>query len=188
MVATPVSLLVRLRQSADHEAWNRFVELYTPLLYGWAGRMGLGRDEAADLVQEVFTLLLSKMRDFTYDEKGRFRSWLRTVLVNKWREGKRRDRLPTVPVDQADLAQLAVDGHDDAFWEVDYRKYVARRALELMQSSFHPTTWQACWETAAVGRSAAEVAESLGISVGAVYVARSRVLRRLREELAGLLD
>ena len=83
---TPASLLERLRQPADPAAWSRFVELYTPLLYGWARRVGLPEQDAADLVQDVFVQLVRKLPDFTYDRHKTFRGWLRAVTLNKWRE------------------------------------------------------------------------------------------------------
>jgi RNA polymerase sigma-70 factor (ECF subfamily) len=188
MTATPVSLLLRLKEPSDREAWTRFVELYTPLLHFWAGRVGLRDEEAADLVQDVFALLLRKMAEFTYDKNGRFRAWLRVVLLNKWRETQRRDRSRVSATGCENLDQVTISDDVDPFWEVEYRQHLARRALELMQATFHPTTWRACWEMVVEGRPVEEVANELGITVGAAYVAKSRVLRRLREELDGLMD
>src|SRR5437868_3346815 len=87
---TPVSLLERLRQPAEDHAWARFVDLYTPIIHGWAIRLGLLEPDAADLVQEVFLLLLRKLPAFTYDRKQSFQGWLWTVTRNKWREQRRR--------------------------------------------------------------------------------------------------
>src|SRR5262245_60040259 len=89
-VDTPASLLERLRRPDDREAWARFVELYTPLLYFWARRTGLQQADAADLVQEVLAVLFRKLLEFTYDKQRSFRNWLRTVTLNKWRETVRR--------------------------------------------------------------------------------------------------
>jgi RNA polymerase sigma-70 factor (ECF subfamily) len=191
MDQTPVSLLERLRNPATQEvmgqAWTRFVKLYTPLLYHWARRLGLQSADAADLVQDVFALLLRKLPQFTYDRQKSFRSWLRTVLLNKWREKGRRPSL--VPHGTSPLPpDLAGDDSAEQFAEAEYRQYLTGRALELMQAEFQPATWKACWEHVVSGRSAAEVAAELGISEGAVYVAKHRVLRRLRQEMAGLLD
>jgi RNA polymerase sigma-70 factor, ECF subfamily len=188
MDATPVSLLERLRLPDESAAWDRFVELYTPFLYHCARRLGLCPEDAADLVQDVFALLLRKLPQFAYDRGKSFRGWLRTVVLNKWRENYRQ-RAPspvaaTVPLPD-DLT--GPDG-SDAFSEAEYRQYVTTRALRIMQAQFQPTTWKACWEHAVVGRPAAEVGAELGLSEGAVYVAKHRVLRRLRQELEGLLD
>jgi RNA polymerase sigma-70 factor (ECF subfamily) len=94
MDTTPASLLERLRQPNQANAWERFVELYTPLLMYWARRRGLHPQDAADLVQDVFTVLVEKLPEFTYDHRRSFRNWLRTVLVNKWRDHRRRRALP----------------------------------------------------------------------------------------------
>jgi RNA polymerase sigma-70 factor (ECF subfamily) len=186
MNTTPISLLERLRKPDEPDPWRRFTDLYTPLLYYWARRLGLQEQDAADLVQDVFVLLVQKLPEFTHDRKHSFRSWLRTVLLNRWRTGQRR-RTPGTADDGA-LGELAVPDDVAEFGEAEYQRYLARRALELMQAQFQPTTWQACWKQVVEGRPAAEVAAELGISEGAAYVAKSRVLRRLRQELDGLID
>jgi RNA polymerase sigma-70 factor, ECF subfamily len=190
MDATPVSLLDRLRRPTDQPAWDRFVQLYTPLLSHWAHRLGLQGQDAADLLQDVFTLLVHKLPEFRYDPHRRFRGWLWTVTVNKWRE-RRRALVREVAPGQADeerLAELAVPDDVAAVGEEEYRQYLTRRALELMRSEFQPATWQAFWETVVNERPAGDVAPELGLSENAVYLAKGRVLRRLRKELEGLLD
>ena len=186
MDKTPASLLQRLRQPAEQEAWGRFVELFTPLIYYWARRLGLQHQDAADLVQDVFTLLVQKLPTFSYDQHKSFRGWLRTVTLNKWRD---RCRRWAVPVEKnAVLPELPGPEAAEAFWEVEYRRQLVGHALEVMQAEFQPTTWKACWELVVAGRPAAEVAAELGISENAVYIAKSRILGRLRRELEGLID
>src|SRR5258707_1223697 len=90
MHTTSPSLLDRLRDSAEQEAWNRFVKLYTPLLFFWARRLGLQDQDAADLVQDVFAVLVQKLPEFTYNRNQGFRRWLHTILNNKWRNQQRR--------------------------------------------------------------------------------------------------
>jgi len=187
LMDTPASLLERLRQPADPEAWSRFVELYTPLLFGWSRRAGLREEDAADLVQDVFALLVRKLPEFTYDQYKTFRGWLRTVTLNKWRENHRRGALEP-QANGANFAALAAPDRAEALWEAEHRRYLVQRALEVMQTDFQPATWKACWEYVVCGRSAAEVAAELGLTVGAVHAARFRVLARLRHELQGLLD
>jgi RNA polymerase sigma-70 factor (ECF subfamily) len=188
MQSTSLTLLERLRQPAcRQEDWARFVRLYTPLLYYWARRAGLQESDAADLVQEVFTLLLEKLPSFRKDGTGSFRSWLRTVTLNKWRERNRRAALPVTEADHT-LAGLATPDPLEEHWEADYRQHLVGEALRLMRAEFHPTTWQACWEHVVSGKSAAEVANELGLTPGAVRAAKFRVLSRLRQELTGLLD
>lgn len=187
MVATPASLLERLREPTAQEAWARFVDLYAPLLYYWAKRLGLQEADAGDLVQDVFTILSQKLPEFQYDPQGSFRNWLRTVLLNRWRETRRRHSA-RVATSSAGLDNApALDGADDNS-ESEFRQLVMHRALQLMQSDFQPGTWKACWEHAVAGRPAEEVGRELGMSANAVYLATSRVLRRLRQELKGLLD
>jgi RNA polymerase sigma-70 factor (ECF subfamily) len=192
MHTTSASLLERLRQTGDQEAtdaaWARFVNLYTPLLFYWARRLNLSHPDAADLVQEVFTALVQAMPQFHYDHRRGFRSWLLTVLRNKWRDRCR--RLAKAPSEggPALLDDLAAPEEPDAFSEAEYRQHLVHRALELMQAEFSPSMWKACWEHVVACRPAAAVAADLGIAVGTVYVAKARVLRRLREELSGLLE
>lgn len=187
MERTPISLLERLRSPGDQEAWTRFVQLYTPLLYQWARRLRLDADAAADLVQDVFTVLVARMPGFTYDPGRRFRGWLWTVAVNKLRERRRREPAGiTTETAGTDIPE----GSDPVaeFTEAEYRQYITDRALRLLQTDFDPTTWRAFWEHVTHGRTAPDVAAELGLSVGAVYAAKTRILARLRAELRGLLD
>jgi RNA polymerase sigma-70 factor (ECF subfamily) len=187
-VETPVSLLERLRQPSASDAWERFVTLYTPLIYSWARRAGLQAQDAADLVQEVLLTLVRALPGFTYDRHRSFRRWLRTVTLNKWRDLRRRRGGRPLPGDEGALAEAAAPDDPDAFWEAEYRREVVARALRVMQADFQPATWRACWEHVVAGRPAPEVAAELGLTPGAVYAAKVRVLARLRDELSGLLD
>jgi RNA polymerase sigma-70 factor (ECF subfamily) len=185
MNTTPVSLLERLRQPDNQTAWARFVDLYTPLLCYWGRRVGLNEPDVADLIQDVFCILTRKLPDFTYDSKRTFRGWLRTVLMNQWRTSLRRhieQSLPETFMDPVDIETC------EAFIEKEYRDYLIGRALQVMKTDFLPSTWQACWEHVACGRPVAEVASELGTSEKAVYLAKARVLKRLRQELEGLWD
>lgn len=187
MDSTSPSLLLRLRDRADHDAWNRFVQLYTPLLAHWGRRAGLADSDLRDLIQEVFTLLLARLPEFQYDDRQSFRGWLRTVTLNKWRELGRRRRLePVAP--EAKLWQELSAAATDEFWEQEYNAFLVARAMQLMRQHFSPQTWRACLATVMDGRSAADVAAELKISEASVYQARSRVLRRLRDELSDLLE
>ncbi|MFO0878098.1 MAG: sigma-70 family RNA polymerase sigma factor [Gemmataceae bacterium] len=188
MTTTPASLLERLRQPDERHSWERFVELYTPLLFHWARSLRLQESDAADLVQDVLAALVQKMPGFVYDPQKSFRSWLRAVTFNRWRDNlKQRGKLP-LPGDEAALAAQAAPTEADPFWEQEYRQHLVGRALDLMRAEFQPTTWQACWEVVVMGRPAAEVATELGISENAVHIARCRVVRRLRNELQGLME
>jgi RNA polymerase sigma-70 factor, ECF subfamily len=191
MYTTPVSLLERLRLPAEPKvteaSWARFVELYTPLLFAWACHLNMSEDDAADLVQDVFVVLVRKLPEFAYDRQRSFRGWLRTLLVNQWRDRWRRLASPAPSPLAEDVAAAVADPAQEVE-EADFRRYLVGRALQLMQSDFEPATWKACWETAVQGRPAAQVGAELGLSVPAVYAATSRVLRRLRQELRGFMD
>jgi RNA polymerase sigma-70 factor (ECF subfamily) len=187
MDTTSVSLLERLRDPDDQAAWNRLVEVYTPFLYHWARSMQLQEADADDLVQEVFVVLVRRLSHFVYDPQESFRAWLRTVTQNKWRERQRRagaQREKDVGV----FPDVAGSDVGDKLGADEYRQYVVRRALEVMQGEFQEATWKACWETVVAGRPAATVAAELGLTVGAVRAAKFRVLHRLRQEFEGLLD
>ena len=164
------------------------MQLYTPLLFHWARKLGLSADDAADLVQEVLVLLVQKLPEFNYDRERSFRGWLRTVTLNKWRDSRRLRRVPLAEESAAGLPDAEDHDAAAAFEEAEYQQYVVKQALELMQAEFQPETWKACWEYMIAGKPAEAVARELGLTVNAVYLAKSRVLSRLREELAGLLD
>jgi RNA polymerase sigma-70 factor (ECF subfamily) len=186
MHPTSASLLGRLRQPGEQLAWDRFVQLYTPMLYCWAQRWGLQDQDAADLVQEVLVALVQKLPEFHYDPQRRFRAWLRTVALNKCRDFGRRRGLGGNA--EGSLGDVPAPAEDDELAEAEYRRHLVSRALQLMQVEFSPKMWQACWEHVVMGRPVAEVAAELGISEGTVYVAKSRIMSRLRQELEGLLE
>jgi RNA polymerase sigma-70 factor (ECF subfamily) len=188
MNSTPVSLLERLKRPEEQAGWDRFVHLYTPLLSHWAARLGLRGQDADDLVQDVFTLLVQKLPEFRHDPQKRFRGWLWTITLNKWRDRRRRQAPGASSLEEADLATLGTPDPAEEISEEEYRRYLVRRALEVMQAEFQPSTWQAFWEFVVCERPAAEVASQFGLSENAVYLARGRVLRRLRIELEGLLE
>jgi RNA polymerase sigma-70 factor (ECF subfamily) len=188
MVTTPSSLLVRLRGADADADWERFVALYTPLLYSWTRRMNIPAADAADLLQDLFTCLLQQLPAFTYDPRRSFRAWMRTLLVNRWRTWLRRRAAGKIaPGGHGRLDE--VPAHDDVpeFEEEEYRRHVVVRALQLMRAEFQEATWKACWEYVVNDRPPEEIAREMGLSVNTVYLSKSRVLRRLREELADLL-
>jgi len=180
---TPVSLLVRLKQPASAEAWTRFVYLFTPLLDRWAHTLGLQDADADDVVQDVFCILVKRLPEFTYDPERSFRAWLWTVLRNACRDRQQRGNLPLPHAEIIDRRAAL-----DDLMESEYRHFLVGRAMQIMQADFAPATWKAFWGVVVEGRPGVEVARELGVSVNAVYLARSRVLSRLRQELAGLVS
>lgn len=188
MDSTSVSLLRRLGEPNSEDAWERFVRLYSPMIYRWGIRNGLGEETSADLLQDVLAKLLVKMREFSYKPGLRFRSWLKTVVVNQARDMHRKqNRRPLQSLSGDDVFSDSNDGAD-VFAEQEYRAFLVARARDLMQDEFESKTWDACWLYVAEGLTSREVSERLEISENAVRVAKCRVLARLRRELDGLLD
>ncbi len=187
MHTTPVSLLERLRQPDASAAWVRFVELATPFLFDVARRNGLQEADAADVVQDVFVMLSQKLPDFRYEPARSFRSWLRTVLTNRCRDRRRRHATAlAMPADR--LRPVATSDPAECFADDEYRRALVLRAMRLMRAEFAEATWRACWEQVVNDRAAADVARELGMTPNMAYLARSRVLARLRQELAGLVE
>ena len=186
--STSVTLLHRVRQADDQQAWARFVELYGPLIFDWGRRAGLTETDAADLSQDVLVHLLAELPKFEYSPaRGRFRDWLRTVTVNKCREGQRRKSIAHSADDEL-LTQFEDSTSAQLFWEKEYEQQLVGRALQIMKSDFEPHVWQAAWKQIVDEQNPADVAMELGISLASVYQSRSRVLRLLREELQHLVD
>ena len=188
MDSTSTSLLRRLRKPNAEDAWRRFVFLYTPLIYRWARNNGFNSADSSDLVQAVFAKLLVKLPEFEYDPSRRFRAWLITIVRNQATDYWRRAKFNTLGPEG--IAEKIPDSFasEDFLEEREYRAFLVSRARQLMETEFEPLTWQACWKYVAEGQSAADAGRELGISANAVRVAKCRVLRRLRQELAGLLD
>lgn len=183
MHTTSPTLLSKLRYSGPRDAWNRFADLYTPLLYYWARGQGLSETDAADLVQEVFLVLVVRLPEFRYEIDGSFRGWLRALTLNKHRELARRKR-PDLNPHLDDLCAPS----DDPLEEREYRLHLVHRMLGVLKDSFPPSTWQMFRACAVENRDPGEVARERNVSVGTVYAAKSKVLHRLRKELAELLE
>jgi RNA polymerase sigma-70 factor (ECF subfamily) len=189
MPTTRASLLVRLRDPGDSDAWGQFVRIYGPVVYGFARKRGVQDADAADLMQEVLRSLMTSARRLEYDPKrGSFRNWLFTVTRNKLidlREKQRRGQAVGGSSAQEMLDQQP-SRDDESLWDEEFRRQVFSVAAEQVKVEFEPTTWSAFWSTAVEGVKPQEAAAALGISVGAVYVAKSRVQARLKERVAEL--
>jgi RNA polymerase sigma-70 factor (ECF subfamily) len=189
---TSRGLLDRVKRD-DSEAWRTLVDLYAPLVYRWCRRWDLPDQDSADVFQEVFQAVASHIAGFRKERSGdTFRGWLFTITQNKVRDHFR--KLGREPAGEggteAQLRLLSLpasappEGDDSGEARAD--RGLFSRALALIGGEFEPRTWQAFWETAVEGRAPGDVALDLGMSPGAVRVAKSRVLRRLREELGEL--
>lgn len=189
MLDTRASLLLRIRDPKDHSAWAEFVKLYAPVLHAYGMRHGLQDADAADLAQDTLQNVLRAAPTFEYDPaKGAFRGWLFTVARNQIRKfATRKDRLG-VGAGDSDVRDMLAEhpdrSGDEAEWDREYKMHLFRWAADRVQTEFRAATWQAFWRTAVGGEAAEAVAADLGMTVGAVYIARSRVTARIRTETA----
>jgi len=190
MTTTSESLLFRLqteRNAPDESAWQRFVSIYTPLIFYWARKTGLGQSDASDLVQDVLTLVFQKLPDFKYDSNRSFRGWLRTVTLNKYREIHRRKSSRMATASDSMLENLAPVAVAESTWDIDYARLLVAKSMEGMKDDFAAGTWDAIKLVISDGISVDEAAEKTGVSSWTIYSARARLMKRLRSELDGLL-
>jgi RNA polymerase sigma-70 factor (ECF subfamily) len=215
---TSPSLLIRIRDASDRQAWQEFVELYAPLIYGLARRRGLQDADAADVTQEVFRAVAKRLSarsirgakdtpdaasreesseslsPWEYDpERGSFRSWLYTVTRHKISDflSSSRGLRPRLQGSGDTANQIFLEQHpeaaeDESQWQQDYQQRVFAWAAQRIRNDFQEKTWDAFWQLAVEGKSGEETARSLHMTVGAVYVAKSRVLARLKKEIEQL--
>ena len=193
MSVTSATLLERLKDGRDADAWGRLVALYAPLIRGWAERLNVRGADADDLVQEVMAVVVKRFPEFVHPDKpGAFRGWLRAIAANCARTmWKSRKANPTAPGGSdfgGYLARLE-DPTDDLAraWEREHDLHVTRKLLDRIKGDFETRTWELFGRFVLDGLSAEEVAAEYGTSPNAVYIAKSRVLARLREEAGGLL-
>lgn len=187
---TSLSLLEQVR-SREPEAWRRLSAIYGPLVYQWSRRCGLAEEDAADVVQDVFTVLAERIHEFR--ASGKFRGWLWVITRNKIRDQRRR-RQGQIVADGGSAAYQALQQlSDDAAepWSSEDEQRLSEhgvisRTMDLIRTEFEPSTWQAFWIATVENRTAADVAAQLGLTKHAVHQAKYRVLRRLRDELEGL--
>jgi RNA polymerase sigma-70 factor (ECF subfamily) len=192
---TPRSLLERLCHQPDDESWKRLVDLYTPLLRRWLRQSGVKGNDTEDLIQEVFAVLVRKLPSFEHNQRcGAFRCWLHTILINQLRGyWKARQTNPKATESLQILEELEDRLQGPAsdlnqLWEREHNAFVVWRVLQLLETKFTLSTWQASRRVVLDGAKPADVAAELDMSVNAVHLAKWRVLRRARREIAGLID
>ena len=187
---TRASLLVQIRDGSNHAAWQEFVHLYGPIVYGFARKRGLQDADAADLMQDVLRSISTAIGRLDYDRnQGTFRGWLFTITRNKLLNFLAASRIrPQGSGDSAtnQLLSSHPDGDGADAWELEYQRRLASLAMDRIKSEFQENTWRAFWLTSVEGRAAADAAKTVGISPGAIYVAKSRVLARLKEEVEAI--
>ncbi len=188
--ATSLGLLQRAR-SRDQAAWERLIRLYAPLVEQWCCQAGLQHADVADVRQDVFGAVSTGLDSFRHDQPGAtFRGWLRNITRNKIADLLRKSPHRAEGGSEAAqrIFQVPQPGQPEGEMESEDLKLLYRRALELIVTDFEETTWKAFLEVVVNARAPAEVAAELGITTNAVYLAKGRVLSRLREEFVDLID
>jgi RNA polymerase sigma-70 factor (ECF subfamily) len=195
MSVTSASLLDRLCTAPDESAWTRFVDMYTPLIRSWLRRQAqLHESDVEDLVQEVLTRVVRRIPSFEHNQRvGAFRTWLRSITSNCLREAWRKQRLRPRPAGSSDFNEWLEALEDPTSglsrqWDLEHDRHVGAQLLKLLEPQFEAKTWRAFVGVAVDGRSADEVAAGLDMTVNAVFIAKSRVLSRLRAEARGLVE
>ncbi len=187
---TSRSLLLRIRDARDQAAWAEFTEIYTPLIFRFCRSRRLQEADASDVTQDVLRAVAQSIGGFDYEpRRGKFRNWLFKVVRSKlsnFLDARRRNPQGTGSTTLHErLDQQPAEGAEES-WDQEYIEHVLRWASEKVRAEFQDRTWQAFWRTAVHAEAAAKVAQSLEMTLGAVYVARSRVLGRLKEALAAI--
>jgi RNA polymerase sigma-70 factor (ECF subfamily) len=193
MDETRQSLLLRA-QSGEENAWTDLTDLYRPLILGWLNRQGVPARDLEDLSQDILLSVVKHLPTFQHSgRRGAFRAWLRTIVCSRttdyWRGQDAGAQASGGSGATAALQQLADPDSDlNRQWDEEHDRYVLDCLLDLVAGEFEPTTLQAFQRLALDGAAGAEVARELGMSVVAVYGAKSRVLQRIRQEAEGLID
>jgi RNA polymerase sigma-70 factor (ECF subfamily) len=192
-MGTSVSLLGRIAAAPTEDDWRRLDDLYRPLLRDWIKRAGVRASDADDLAQEVLFVVFREIAGFEPRGQGAFRAWLRTILANQVRDYFRGQKYLPTAIGGSDVLRLldeleSPDSGISRQWDREHDKHVAEALMRQVQGDFAPDTWQAFRRYALEGEPAAQVAEALGLSPNSVLLAKSRVLQRLRQEAAGLVE
>jgi len=194
MNETSTSLLEILRDRPDDTHWRRLVDLYSPLIRHWLGRHALLDADTDDLVQEVLCVVVRRMPEFhKFPRTGSFRCWLRTITANCLRDFWRARRIRPRATGDSDFQEMLEQLHDPNTgmshqWDQEHDRFIMRRLLQNLRPEFQDQTWSAFEKLVIDGSTPNEVAAELGITVNAVFIAKSRVLSRLRQEAKGLVE
>lgn len=191
---TRPSLLLRLRDAQDDRAWSEFLQIYEPLIYRLTRRNGFQDADARELTQEVLLAVSKAIDQWDPDpERGSFRGWLfriaRNLMIN-FLTKQRRHPQGSGDTDFNRLLheQPAADSQHRAYFDREYKRQTFRWAAEQIRDGFQDSTWKAFWLTCVEGRAVKEVAGELQMSPGSIYVARSRVMAKLRDKVEQLRE
>ncbi len=191
---TSETLLDRLKTSGpDAAEWRTLQEIYQPLIRSWLARFPSIGEEANDLCQEILMVVVKKLPQFQRQRDGAFRAWLRKVTANRLRAFWRARQKQTLAGGGGQVETMLDQLEDGASalsrqWDHDHDRHVVQKLLAVVKPDFDAVTWSAFTHFALEGQMAAAVASDLGISQNAVVLAKYRILKRLREEAAGLID
>ena len=188
---TSISLLMRLQNRGNPKAeedWNRFVSIYAPLILMWARNKQFQDADAMDLVQEVLIKLHRALPNFRYNPKQRFRGYLFTTTLNAARNVLRSRKNNPLSGVELDEAMCSLESDADIFAEKEFRTRSYQQAVDVMKNELPDDQWQICKRLFIDGDKTTLIAEELGINVQKVYTTKSRVLKKLREELTDLVD
>jgi RNA polymerase sigma-70 factor (ECF subfamily) len=183
--------LARLSQRDDPHSWDRLVALYTPLLHSWLARHAVQPADRDDLVQDVLLVVLRELPQFKHNRRpGAFRTWLRTILANRlrmfWRERPRRLTISGTEFVRRVDDLTDPDSDLSRTWDQEHDRSIIGRILQLLRPEFAAGTWQAFRRVVLEGADPAAVAAELGVTVSTVYSAKSRIMKRFRQEADGL--
>jgi RNA polymerase sigma-70 factor (ECF subfamily) len=190
---TSASLLGRLAAAPTADDWRRLDDLYRPLLRAWMARAGVAVSDVEDLVQEVLLVVFREVAEFERRRQGAFRAWLRTILAHRVRDYFRGQKYRPTATGGSNFLLLLneLESPESAMsrlWDLEHDQHVATALMQRVQGDFDPATWQAFRRHALEGEPAVRVAEALDLSLNSVLLAKSRVLKRLRQEAARLVE
>ncbi len=194
MNETSLSLLDTLRTAPDDDVWSRMVQIYAPLIRSWLARQSVDPTDVDDVVQDVFAVVLRRLPEFDRQPRtGAFRAWLKTITIHclndYWRSPRTRRSATGGSEWQQSLQELAdPESGLSKLWNVEHDRHVTEYLLRVVEGMFEPATWTAFKRLSIEGIPAQAVAAELGVTVNAIYIAKSRVLAKLREIGAGLID
>lgn len=196
-VNTNKSLLQRAKLDPQSEAWFQLNNIYDPLIAGWIVRAGVEESEVSDIAQEVMQALAQDLENFEHNgRQGAFRSWLKTVTINRCRRywDKKKRLLPIAKLPSAESATRILNELEDPgsdvsdLWDSEHDSFVLNKVMQLIQREFDAREYEIFVQNCIKGESAKSISDQFEVTVGNVYKIKFRVLKRLKEAAEGLLD